>query len=70
MPTEVPVIGDAKEGLAALLPLLHRKDDRSHLTKFQNKMGKWRAQVGELEEPADHGRDQQRFKDKVQQFGE
>ena len=28
MPTEVPVVGDAKEGLQALLPLLTRKSDR------------------------------------------
>jgi pyruvate dehydrogenase (quinone) len=31
MPTEVPVIGDAKESLQALIPRLTRKTDRSHL---------------------------------------
>ena len=31
MPTEVPVVGDAKESLQALLPLLTRKTDRGHL---------------------------------------
>ncbi|WP_019634795.1 thiamine pyrophosphate-binding protein [Actinomadura atramentaria] len=49
MPTEVPVIGDAKEGLAALLPLLHRKKKRSHLEKYQKAMGKWRKQMDALE---------------------
>ncbi|MCW2901131.1 MAG: pyruvate oxidase [Streptosporangiaceae bacterium] len=51
IPTEVPVIGDAKEGLRALLPLLTHKTDRSHLEKYQKEMGKWRRQMDGLENP-------------------
>jgi pyruvate dehydrogenase (quinone)/pyruvate oxidase len=49
MPTEVPMIGDSKEALTALLPLLTRKDDRSHLEKYQKAMGKWRSNMDDLE---------------------
>ncbi|WP_049574042.1 thiamine pyrophosphate-dependent enzyme [Streptomyces sp. SBT349] len=51
MPVEAPVIGDAKEGLAALLPLLDRKRDRGHLEKYQESMGRWRKQMEALENP-------------------
>ncbi|POM24577.1 putative thiamine pyrophosphate-containing protein YdaP [Actinomadura rubteroloni] len=51
MPTEVPMIGDAKEGLAALLPLLERKKKRGHLEKFQKSMDKWRKDMDALENP-------------------
>jgi len=50
MPTEVPVIGDAKESLAALLPLVHRKADRSHLEKYQSAMAEWRTSMAALED--------------------
>ena len=36
MPTEVPLVGDAKETLAALLPMLARKQDRSFLAEAQD----------------------------------
>jgi len=49
MPTEAPVIGDAKEGLQALLPLLARKDDRAFLTSVQEDMGRWREEMASLE---------------------
>ncbi|MET9297099.1 thiamine pyrophosphate-dependent enzyme [Streptomyces sp. NPDC003077] len=51
MPTEVPMIGDAKEGLRELLPLLDRKKDRKHLEKFQKAMDKWRGKMEALENP-------------------
>jgi pyruvate dehydrogenase (quinone) len=51
IPTEVPVIGDAKEGLAALLPKLVRKNDRRHLEKYQAAMDKWRSDMEALESP-------------------
>ncbi|RBM22428.1 thiamine pyrophosphate-binding protein [Streptomyces sp. PT12] len=51
MPVEAPVIGDAKEGLAALLPLLHPKKDRRHLEKYQAAMDKWRKRMEALENP-------------------
>ncbi|MEV7803210.1 thiamine pyrophosphate-dependent enzyme [Microbispora sp. NPDC088329] len=51
MPTEVPMVGDAKEGLAALLPLLHRVDDRAHLEKYRKAMAEWRENMTALENP-------------------
>jgi pyruvate dehydrogenase (quinone) len=48
LPTEVPLIGDVRATLEALLPLLHRNDNRGHLTKYQNKMGDWRAELAAL----------------------
>ncbi|GAB2447695.1 thiamine pyrophosphate-dependent enzyme [Streptosporangium sandarakinum] len=51
MPTQVPMIGDAKEGLAALLPLLRRKNDRGHLEKYRRAMDRWRADMAALESP-------------------
>ncbi len=51
MPTEVPVIGDARESLQALLPMLTRKSDRGHLEKYQKAMAKWRSDMDDLENP-------------------
>src|SRR5690348_2884479 len=51
MPTEVPVVGDAKESLQALLPLLTRKSDRGHLEKYAKAMAKWRSDMQDLENP-------------------
>jgi pyruvate dehydrogenase (quinone)/pyruvate oxidase len=51
MPTEVPMIGDAKQALAALLPSLLRKADRSHLEKYRGAMDSWRGQMDDLESP-------------------
>jgi pyruvate dehydrogenase (quinone) len=51
MPTEVPVIGDAKESLQALIPLLTRKADRGHLAKYQKAMAGWRSDMEDLENP-------------------
>ncbi len=48
--TDVPLVGDAKEGLAALLPLLTRVEDRSHLENYQEKMAKWRENMEALED--------------------
>ncbi|NUR85641.1 MAG: pyruvate oxidase, partial [Nonomuraea sp.] len=50
-PTEVPMIGDAKEGLQALLPLLDDTRDSAHLTKYQEKMGGWRDDMAALANP-------------------
>jgi pyruvate dehydrogenase (quinone)/pyruvate oxidase len=49
MPTDVPLIGDAVAGLRALLPLLRDRSDHSHLAKYQEMMGKWRADMKALE---------------------
>jgi pyruvate dehydrogenase (quinone) len=51
VPTDVPVVCDAKEGLAALLPLLDRRDGNAHLAKYQKKMAEWRADMDALENP-------------------
>ncbi|SEN75174.1 pyruvate oxidase [Nonomuraea pusilla] len=49
LPTEVPMIGDVKEGLAALLPLLKHNDDRSHLAAYAEAMRRWRSEMHALE---------------------
>lgn len=54
LPTEVPMIGDAKEGLRALLPLLRRNDDRDHLARHQQAMQRWRSDMRALQTPARH----------------
>jgi pyruvate dehydrogenase (quinone) len=51
MPTEVPMVGDSRETLRALIPLLRRKSDRSHLKKYQDAMAKWRSKMADLESP-------------------
>jgi pyruvate dehydrogenase (quinone) len=40
-PVEVGLVGDSKRTLQALLPLLHRADDRSFLERAQSSMQKW-----------------------------
>jgi pyruvate dehydrogenase (quinone)/pyruvate oxidase len=51
LPTEVPMVGDAKETLAALIPLLSTRDDRAHLGRYQRAMGEWRQKMAALEQP-------------------
>ena len=48
--TEVPVVGDAREGLQALLPLLKQRTDTSFLEKYQKQMGKWREKMAALQD--------------------
>jgi pyruvate dehydrogenase (quinone) len=50
VPTEVPVVGDAKEGLAALLPLLKQRADTKFLEKYQKKMETWRKKMAALQD--------------------
>jgi thiamine pyrophosphate-dependent acetolactate synthase large subunit-like protein len=40
-PIEIGMTGDARATLQALLPLLHRRDDRSFLAKAQERMKEW-----------------------------
>jgi pyruvate dehydrogenase (quinone) len=47
--TEVPVVGDAREGLRALLPLLKQRSDTAFLNKYQKEMDTWRKHVASLE---------------------
>jgi pyruvate dehydrogenase (quinone)/pyruvate oxidase len=49
MPTESPVIADAKQALQELQPLLIPKQDRSHLEKYQKAMVSWREDMTALE---------------------
>jgi len=41
-PVEVGLVGDARETINALLPLLKRSEDRSFLTQAQEGMARWR----------------------------
>jgi len=54
IPVEVPLVGDARRTLKALVPLLVRKADRSFLEKAQDEMGKWREEMDELESGQRH----------------
>jgi len=49
IPTEVPVVADAKQALAELLPLLKPRGDTSFLDKCQQAMAKWRENMAALE---------------------
>src|SRR5580692_3510328 len=50
VPTEVPVVGDAREGLQALLPLLKQRTDTSFLEKYQKQMSAWREKMAALQD--------------------
>jgi pyruvate dehydrogenase (quinone) len=49
VPTEAPVVGDAKLALQALLPLLKKRSDTDFLEKYQKAMGKWRKNMAALQ---------------------
>jgi pyruvate dehydrogenase (quinone) len=46
--TELPVVGDSKQTLQALLPLLKPRGDGSFLGKYQKEMDKWRRNMAAL----------------------
>ncbi len=50
VPTEVPVVGDAKVALQALLPMLGRRADTSFLDKCRKGMDGWRQQMAALQD--------------------
>ena len=50
VPTEVPVVGDAQESLAALLPLLKPRTDTAFLEKYQKQMETWRKKMAALQD--------------------
>jgi pyruvate dehydrogenase (quinone) len=52
LPTEAPVVADAKLALSSLLPLLGKDRDRSFLEKYQGEMTKWRQNMADLEDPS------------------
>jgi pyruvate dehydrogenase (quinone)/pyruvate oxidase len=47
--TEVPLVGDSAQALTAMLPMLDRKADGSHLEHCQSVMHSWREKMGALE---------------------
>ncbi|HEU4868637.1 MAG TPA: thiamine pyrophosphate-dependent enzyme, partial [Actinomycetota bacterium] len=51
LPIDVPLVGDAKETLKALTPLLTRKTERSFLENAQQGMAKWREKMAGTEDP-------------------
>ena len=51
MPVEAPLVGDTKETLAALIPLLRRKEDREFLEKAQKTKVKWDEDMAALADP-------------------
>jgi pyruvate dehydrogenase (quinone) len=50
IPTELPLVGDAKQALAGLLPLLKRRSDGAFLAKYQKAMGTWREKMAALQD--------------------
>lgn len=50
IPTELPLTGDARETLQALLPLLKQRSDSSFLDKYAGEMDKWRSNMTALED--------------------
>jgi pyruvate dehydrogenase (quinone) len=50
IPTEVPVVGDARQALAGLLPLLKPRSDTKFLEKYQKEMDKWRKNMSALQD--------------------
>jgi pyruvate dehydrogenase (quinone) len=46
--TELPVVGDSKQTLQALLPLIKQRDESPFLAKYQKAMGKWRQDMASL----------------------
>jgi pyruvate dehydrogenase (quinone) len=51
VPTEAPVVGDAKLALQGLLPLLKPRSDTKFLQKYQKAMDKWRENMAALQNP-------------------
>jgi len=51
MPTEAPVVGDAKAAAAALAGMVSRKADRSWLESAQQAMATWRKDMAALQTP-------------------
>jgi pyruvate dehydrogenase (quinone)/pyruvate oxidase len=51
IPVEAPLVGDAKETLAELVPMLRRKDERKFLEKAQKGKAQWVADLAALADP-------------------
>jgi pyruvate dehydrogenase (quinone)/pyruvate oxidase len=51
IPTQVPLVGDAKQTLRGLLPLLKQRSDGEFLAKCQQEMQAWRQKMARMEDP-------------------
>ncbi len=51
VPVDIPVVGDAKTGLAALLPMLERKSDRQHLERALSSYDSWQHRQQQFLDP-------------------
>ncbi len=51
IPTDVPIVGDAKQTLRALLPLLKQRTEHEFLAKYTREMNAWRRNMAALEDP-------------------
>jgi pyruvate dehydrogenase (quinone)/pyruvate oxidase len=51
MPTDVPIVGDAREALTVLLPKLQRRTETPFLDEAQADMEKWRREMKAREDP-------------------
>jgi pyruvate dehydrogenase (quinone)/pyruvate oxidase len=51
IPTELPVVGDSRQTLRALLPLLKQRTANGFLKKYQGEMNTWRRDMAALEDP-------------------
>jgi pyruvate dehydrogenase (quinone) len=51
IPVEAPLVGDAKETLAELLPMLRRREDRKFLEKAQEGKAQWIEDLAALADP-------------------
>jgi pyruvate dehydrogenase (quinone) len=49
IPTEVPMVGDARDTLRELIPLLQKKDDRRWLERAQKARAAWQEDMAALE---------------------
>ncbi|MGI8753405.1 MAG: thiamine pyrophosphate-requiring protein [Acidimicrobiales bacterium] len=52
-PMDLAIVGDSKDTLAELLPLLHRKPDRSWQERIAGNVKSWWAQMDDLGQPSD-----------------
>ena len=61
-PMDLALIGDSKDTLAELLPLLKRKEDRSWQEKISKNVTKWWSLMDDRAKPADVDRDRPRIR--------
>jgi pyruvate dehydrogenase (quinone)/pyruvate oxidase len=50
VPTELPIVGDARQALAGLLPMLKPRSNGTFLAKYQQAMNTWREKMASLQD--------------------